>query len=856
MLSYKIAIFKVFKEKVKLFRMSEVIRLYQNFKPTNYILTLEPNKESLTFTGTVIINGLLSKNQKELLLHAKELNVTSVLVNKISCQFKLIEDNDLLCINLPKLVNTEISVEIEFNGNITKPMHGLYPCYGRDNELTLATQFESHHAREVFPCIDEPEAKAIFSLSLTTDKGDIVLANTEPKNTAVKSNKILTVFEDTPKMSTYLLAFVIGDLKKMESKTKNGTLVRAWATPDQADNVDFALKVAVHSLEFFTDYFKIDYPLSKCDVVALPDFAAGAMENWGLLTFRETCMLVDPNNTSLDAKQFVAMTVAHEVAHQWFGNLVTMEWWDDLWLNEGFASWIEYMCVDNMFPDWHMWTQFTSLEQQSALRLDVLKNTHPIEATINNPEEINAVFDNISYSKGACVIHMLHEYLGKDDFREGLVHYLKKHSYGSAVTSDLWQALHEVSHKQVSSFMSTWTAQPGYPIVRLSVKHDLLHISQKRFLTKGVSDSQKSKWSIPLLSSHLKETTLNKHFVDIKMPSELDDFKINQGQSGFYITKYWPEQYKRLGRLIDDGKMGETDRVGLLSDMLAMSRNGYLPVMELISMLEHYKDESSAVVWDIIAMCIGDIRHVMGNKVQEAIKPFIRELTAKQVDRLGWDEIADESYFDKMLRPTVLGMAAVADRQSVVDKATALFTKANDIEDIPSDLRSLILSTVAKHGGKKEFDKMLIWLNELSAPENMVVLAHSMTNFRNNTEIKRALNLIRSENVRLQDSRYWIVYSMANPSARIQTWHWVKSNWKWLKDTTGNDVGFTTLPIQVARAFSNRSFLEPYKAFFKKVYEPSLDRSIKQGLETIKMQATWHERDEKELRNWLLKNYS
>lgn len=834
--------------------MSDVVRLYRFFIPNRYKLLIKPNKNKLSFEGRVVLNGRLTKNFQQLKLHSKDLNIANVAVNNQDTTYHLLPDTDELVIDLPHLDGYDLEVAIEFSGKITKQMHGLYPCYGRQGEIILATQLESHHAREVFPCIDEPEAKAIFCLTLTTEKAKCIISNTLPLSTKLDRQVVTTIFKPTPVMSPYLLAFVIGDLTMRQTKTKQGIVIRTWSTNDQNQNTEFSMAVAVKSIEFFNNYFQIPYPLEKCDFVALPDFAAGAMENWGLITFRESCMLVDPKNTSLDAKQYVAMVVAHEIAHQWFGNLVTMRWWNDLWLNEGFASWIEYLAVDNMFPEWHMWTQFIANDQQMALRLDALKNTHPIAVSVPNPDEIPTIFDTISYTKGAAVIYMLHQFLGKNHFRQGIISYLKKHAYTSTTTEDLWEALEACSHKPVREFMSTWINQPGFPLVKASYKNQQLKLSQKRFGIKNYD--QPTIWSIPLLSSALSLSILNQKAVSLGKINNLSGFKLNHNQAGFYITKYWPSHYNCLGNQVSTGKLNEVDRVGLLADMLALTKIGDLPLAKLIKMLSFYKNETSSPVWDNIALLLSDIRRVMGNEVREAIKPLVRKLTASQLDKLGWCEINQESYFDKLLRPTVLALAAGADNLSVVKEAKQRFENAKSIDNLPSNLRSMILGTVSKNGAKAEFDKMLEWFRCNSSAEDKVTLSNCLTNFRRPSEYKRALKLIRSKDVKLQDVSYWITAALANPKARDDAWEWLKDNWQWLKQNTGNDIGFSRFPVYVARVYSDINFLTEYRQFFKSVHEASLNRSIKQGVETIKLQAAWRQRDEKRLLKWLEKQAS
>jgi len=441
----------------------DVKRLFHEFQPDHYELQLTPDRDAKTFSGTVSITGKkVYRPNKRLTFHQHGLKITKARVIKHDKkgQQEIPVDrinhhdsyDELRLHTEATLYPGTYTVELEFIGKITRPMNGIYPCFFQhdDKEYQLvATQFESHHAREAFPCVDEPEAKATFDLTLTTPADETVLANTPAKHETVHKKLKTTTFETTPKMSTYLLAFVYGDMGHKEAKTKNGVVVRTYATPD--------------NVAFTDDYFGIEYPLPKCDLVALPDFAAGAMENWGCITFREHAVLVDPANTPLASKQYVAMVVAHELAHQWFGNLVTMRWWTDLWLNEGFASWIEYLAVDHLFPEWQMWTQFAVSEQQRAFKLDGLEHTHPIEVPVHHPNQISSIFDTISYSKGASAINMLHEYLGAEVFRDGLRHYLQRHAYGNTDTIDLWQALEEISGKSVKDFMHDWISLPGYP---------------------------------------------------------------------------------------------------------------------------------------------------------------------------------------------------------------------------------------------------------------------------------------------------------------------------------------------------------------------------------------------------------
>src|SRR3989338_4959221 len=318
----------------------------------------------------------------------------------------------------------------------------------------VTTQFESTDARRAFACVDEPSAKAVFDVTLIVPKHFCAISNTY--ETSVKEHKSgyqIIEFAPTPKMSTYLLAFIAGEFEHIEAKTKEGITVRVFATPGKIHQAKFALDVSVKTLSYFSDYFKVPYPLPVLDLIAIPDFPSGAMENWGAVTYRESAILVDSDHSSLQNKQWVALVIAHELAHQWFGNIVTMEWWTHLWLNEGFATYIEYLAVDKLFPKWDIWTQFSTNDLGRALHLDALLNTHPIEIPVHHPDEIGEIFDEVSYAKGASVIRMLASYLGEKDFRAGLHHYLKKHSYKNTETLHLWQAFEKVSGKPVAKMM-------------------------------------------------------------------------------------------------------------------------------------------------------------------------------------------------------------------------------------------------------------------------------------------------------------------------------------------------------------------------------------------------------------------
>ncbi|MBF1023963.1 MAG: aminopeptidase, partial [Candidatus Nanogingivalaceae bacterium] len=439
--------------------MKTVPRLLDTFIPHHYALTLDLTRaEEKSFSGTVIISG--ESTGESISLHSKELTIHSALIDDQPAEFSHGEFDELR-LSRPELSSGQHTVRVEFSGAITDAMHGLYPCYfthdGVKKQL-LATQFESHHAREVFPCVDEPAAKATYDVTLVTAPELTVLGNMPVTESSERDGALTTAFATTPRMSSYLLAFVVGELHKKTARTKSGVEVNIWATPAQSeDTLDFALDIATGSIDFYDEYFGVPYPLPKSDHVALPDFSSGAMENWGLITYRESCLLADPKLTQESSKRFIATVIAHELSHQWFGNLVTMQWWNDLWLNESFANMMEYAAVDALHPEWRMWEDFATSEVTAALRRDSLDGVQPVQADVNHPDEISTLFDPaIVYAKGGRLLVMVRRLIGEEAFRAGLKAYFEKFAYQNTVGNDLWQELETASGQPIIDLMNTW----------------------------------------------------------------------------------------------------------------------------------------------------------------------------------------------------------------------------------------------------------------------------------------------------------------------------------------------------------------------------------------------------------------
>ncbi len=833
----------------------KVRRLFEQFNPEHYNLTLQVDPSAMTFSGSVTITGKkVGRPSERITLHQKELTVTAatitrhdkkgddtIAVSRINTQKSY---DEVRLHTADKLFPGSYTVELSFEGAITRPMNGMYPCFfeqdGTEQKL-IATQFESHHAREVFPCIDEPEAKATFDLTLKTPEQKAILANTPVKQQTTENDLVVTTFNTTPRMSTYLLAFAFGNMDYLEATTKDGVVVRTYATPENVAHTEFALDVAVKCLEFYNDYFDIAYPLEKCDFIALPDFASGAMENWGCITFREQALLVDPANTSLPMKQWVANVVAHELTHQWFGNLVTMKWWNDLWLNESFASWMSYLAIDHLFPEWKVWEDFIVSEQSQALKLDALDNTHPIEVEIKHPDEIRTIFDAISYEKGASVILMLKDYLGDEAFRDGLRIYLKRHAYDNTISTDLWAAWQEASGKPVQDFMHAWTTQPGYPLVYAGEYEGSDCLLQERFYLNPASEKAKTTWPIPLLSDQLELEQISQQKQSVDLP---EDVLLNQGRTGFYRVAYDKKRNEKLAKKVANGELSPLDRLGLLADSFEAAKAGYASTVDTLKLLQAYDHEDNTFVWDVMMSVLAGIRSTMRDEeLRESMKPFGRQLAATQVKRLGWDIAQDESHFDTLLRPTVLALASVSDDEAVVSEALQRFHAMEKPEDVAPDIRGIVYGTAARKGGQKEFDKLMQLHNTSRNSEDRVTISAALTGFEQPDIISQALEQITGKNVRLQDAGYWVAYSFSNRHARDMTWDWMVAHWQWLQDNMGDDLSFYRMPNYAARNYSDESFLPTFQEFFGSHMSAAFERPVKQGVETIQWQSAWRNRD-------------
>ena len=514
---------------------------------------------------------------------------------------------------------------MNFTGVLNDKMAGFYRSTYKNADgsegLLATTQLEATDARRAFPCFDEPALKAEFTITLIADKNLTCLSNmdvaseTEIKSEVSGTTKKIVKFNRSPKMSTYLVAFIVGELNYIETD-KFRLPVRVYAPPNQdIEHGRFSLELAAKTLEFYEKTFDSEFPLPKMDMVAIPDFAAGAMENWGLITYRVVDVLFDEKTSGASTKERVAEVVQHELAHQWFGNLVTMDFWDGLWLNEGFATWMSWYSCNIFYPEWKVWQNYVTDTLQGALSLDSLRSSHPIEVPVKRADEVNQIFDAISYSKGSCVLRMISKHLGEDVFMEGIRQYLKKHAYGNTQTGDLWAALSAASGEDLKETMDIWTKHIGYPVVTVTENEgdSTVHVKQNRFLRTADVKPEEDKVIYPVFLGMRTQDGVNEELVlnkreDSFKVKDLDFFKLNADHSGIYRTSYTPARLEKLGKAARDGLLSVEDRAGMIADAGALAASGYQKTSGVLNLLKGFDSEKEFVVWNEIVSRLGSIQ--------------------------------------------------------------------------------------------------------------------------------------------------------------------------------------------------------------------------------------------------------
>ncbi|GFG41855.1 M1 family metallopeptidase [Streptococcus canis] len=824
--------------------MKTVEHLIETFVPENYNIFLDINRQTKTFTGNVAINGEALDNH--VAFHQKDLDIKSILLDNEAVMYQVDNDNEVVRVELPE--TGMMTLVIEFSGHITDNMTGIYPSYytkdGEKKEV-ISTQFESHFAREAFPCIDEPQAKATFDLSLTFDQeaGDIALSNMPEINVERRQETGLWTFDTTPRMSSYLLAFALGNLHGKTVKSKRGTTVGAYATTAHPlSSLDFSLDIAVRVIDFYEDYFGVHYPIPQSLNLALPDFSSGAMENWGLITYREIYLLVDENSTA-QSRQQVALVVAHEIAHQWFGNLVTMKWWDDLWLNESFANMMEYVSIDAIEPSWKIFEDFQTGGVPLALKRDATDGVQSVHVDVSHPDEINTLFDPaIVYAKGSRLMHMLRRWIGDRDFATGLRLYFEKHQYRNTIGRDLWNALSDVSGKDVAAFMDAWLEQPGYPVLTARLENDQLILSQKQFFIGEAKDHGRL-WPIPLNSNWkgLPETLTEAEMV-IPNFSQLaaeneGALRFNTENTAHYITDY---QGPLLAALVTElAHLDNTSALQAIQERRLLADSGLISYAELVDLIAQLDDSKSYMVAEAVQQVVSGLKRFVdeGSLAEKSFNRLVTTIYQEDFNQHGFEKKADESDEDEMVRQVALGRLWLAENPAIIDGLRAIFeTYTDNIASIPAAVRRLVLANQMKHFETDSlvdtyFDTYVATTDNNLRNDLTVALGQTSQS----ATLKRILVSLKDKDIiKPQDLSFWYNVLLGQSFTQETIWEWARENWEWIKAALGGDMSFDKFVIYPAANFKTQERLNEYKAFFEpKLDDMAISRNIAMGINEI-----------------------
>ncbi|GMI94982.1 AMINOPEPTIDASE M1, aminopeptidase M1 [Hibiscus trionum] len=833
--------------------------------PKRYDLRLKPDLSTCKFAGSVSIDVDIVASTRFIVLNAAELSINSGSVSfsprdssKVfePSKVDLVEEDEILVLDFAETLPLGLGVlAIGFEGTLNDKMKGFYRSiyeHNGEKKNMAVTQFEPADARRCFPCWDEPACKATFKITLDVPSELVALSNMPVIEEKVNGPLKTVSYQESPIMSTYLVAVVIGLFDYVEDHTPDGIKVRVYCQVGKANQGKLALKVAVGTLGLYKDYFAVPYPLPKLDMIAIPDFSAGAMENYGLVTYRETALLFDEQHSAAANKQRVATVVAHELAHQWFGNLVTMEWWTHLWLNEGFATWVSYLATDSLFPEWKIWTQFLD-ETTAGLRLDGLAESHPIEVEINHAAEIDEIFDAISYRKGASVIRMLQSYLGAECFQKSLASYIKKHAYSNAKTEDLWAALEEGSGEPVTKLMNTWTKQMGYPVVSVKVKDQKLEFEQSQFFSSGCTGD--GQWIVPITfccgsyekkKSFLLQTKSETH--DAKEFSTDSNksawIKLNVDQTGFYRVKYDEELAARLRHAIENKYLTATDRFGILDDSFALCMACQLPLTSLLTLMAAYREEDEYIVLSnliSITYKVGRISADAKPELMDNINQFFINLFQCSAEKLGWDAKQGESHLDAMLRGEILTALAMLGHKETLNEASRRFDAfLNDRNTplLPPDIRKaayVALMQSVTSSNRAGFESLLRVYRETDLSQEKIRILGSLPSCPDPAIVLEVLKFSLSPEVRSQDAIYGLGVSK---EGREVAWTWLKDNWDFIVKNFGGFL-IPRFVNAVVSSFASFEKVKEVEEFFASREKASVARTLKQSLERVNINANW-----------------
>lgn len=861
----------------------EEIRLPTNLHPLHYDMLVRTYLNKLTFTGNSNITIKVTNSTDLILFHINLLEIRAVSVEDGSGKPLAIKEefgykpNQFYVVRMDaELPVGRYTLKIKFAGNVTtKQLNGFYnSTYTTKGNITRvlgATDFQPTDARKAFPCFDEPALKATFTISIEHASEYRALSNMPAVSRRnVSNSRTVTQFQKSVRMPTYLVAYIVSDFQSLNTTTGtyDNITLRTWSTPDQYTDSQYGLNIGKNVTTFLEKYYNIPFPLPKQDMVALPDFNSGAMENWGIITYRETALLYKPGVSSETNRQRIAYVVAHELAHMWFGNLVSCKWWNDIWLNEGFASFVEYLATDHAEPDWDFLGQFLLNDLQRAFRADSVTKSHPIRVDVEHPDNITTLFDTITYSKGSSIIRMLSSFLGEETFRKGLTYYLNKYRFGNAETKDLWAALSETVGDDVGKIMETWTNQMGFPVVNVYRNGSNQGLAtQKHFLfdpNGNVTEESPFQytWYIPFTyilkgsPQNVKNDWMNRTSVTFDWPDN-EWIKVNYKQYGFYRVNYEKENWDELSKVLKTNRetLTSSDRASLIDDAFNLAKANQLHYEVPFNLSEYIVNETKYVPWGTFLSNIDSLNTLLNNQDSYGLfQKYVLGTLEKQINVVGWKKSKNDKHLDIYMRTLILGAACSYGHQVSNEKVKNLFIgylRNNETLDV--DLKTVIYYYGIANTGYEEWDELFKKYQSTTVASEKSKLLYGLSGSSEPWLLRRLLRYsLDSTKIRSQDTVTVVNYVARSPIGREFAWKFVKENWATFYTRYAKLSFRLAYLIKVTTATMNSEVdLNDVKEFLENRDTGSAARASVQVVEQIQSNIDWIKRSAGEINEYL-----
>ena len=844
-------------------------RLSPEVKPSHYAVHITPDLEAGTFTGTVTI-GLTCERRRDVIeLHALDLTIEQAEITFNQATHRVVvvahPKRETVELRLPAtLLRGAATLRVQFSGVLQKHLRGLYAATSNGRRYAF-TQLEAADARRFFPCFDEPSFKACFTFAVTTETRNGVISNNPIDRVDDHGDGRKTVhFTTTPKLSTYLCLLAIGEMEGSAERFVGRTPIRVWHVPGKGHLTEFALQAAAESLTRLEQYFALRYPYAKLDLIAVPDFEAGAMENAGAVTFRETLLLVDPATITMAEKKHIAEVVAHELAHMWYGDLVTMAWWDDLWLNEAFATWMAFRVVADWKPEWRMWNNFAQL-RAGALTLDALANTHPIYAEVKNPAQAAENFDAITYEKGAAVVRMIENYLGSSAFRAGVRKYIRRHREANAEAGDLWRALEEASGQEVARVVRGWIEQPGFPLLTVNRTErrgsTVLKLHQQRFFANPKAKPTDQRWPLPVVvkaggmrrpARHLMARA--RETLALGATRRGSWLYANSEEGGFYHVVHDNETLAALRASLFSA-LSPVERLGLIEHQWAAVRAAHTSIESFLDLANGFAAEIDFDVLDLLASVLDFVEDqlVDAAKARSEFQQWLADTFEPAWEVLGWDAALDESDDVRLRRASLLRLLGeIAASPAIAEEARNRFAAyLNDRRALEPNLADALVTIVARHGDATRYEQHLAAVRAARTPQDRRRFQLALGDFRAPELVTRTLALTLTEEVATQDVALLLERLLSNRAAREATWRFITKNWKNL--STRLPPMMITRLINATVDLQTLAHKRAVAAFFRAHPVPTATRALKQTLERFDLNHEFRRRVAKPLHAWLKK---